>query len=194
MVRLAARERGSGRVSEDARLRAESAQIDQLLEELRGMLTPPAWLRVEQVLRRVTDLYGAGLAHLLAHAHTAGAEPGTLAGHAAADELLASLLVLHGLHPQSAEERIATALAAVRSELELAAEALVLVAVGEDGVVHLRSAGALGGGAMSARVVEGITKRAIEAAAPEVTGVEIAGMPAPPAPGLVQLRLRREGP
>jgi Fe-S cluster biogenesis protein NfuA len=179
-------------ITDEARLRAESAHIERLLDELRAMVSPPAWQRIEKLLQRVVALYGAGLAHLLEHACAAGAEPGALGRLAAADELLASLLVLHGLHPLTTEQRITRALQAVRAELELADHALVLVEISADGVVRLEASGALGGGAMSTRVAEGIVRRALEEAAPEVTAIELVGVPGARDRGPVQLRERHE--
>jgi hypothetical protein len=178
-------------VIDESGLRAESAQIARLLEELREMLTPPALQRLDQLLRRIVALYGAGLAHLLEHARASGSVGETLDRLATEDELLASLLVLHGLHPLTAEVRILRVLELVRAELGLAEHGLELVDLTE-GTVRLQARVALGGGSMSSRVAEGIIRRAIEAAAPEVTAVEIAGVPILRDPGLVQIRVRRE--
>jgi hypothetical protein len=193
VVRLAACPDREVGVIDDARLRAESGQIERLLGELRELVTPPAWQRIEQVLARVVALYGAGLEHALEHARAAGAAPAALDERLTGDELLASLLVLHGLHPLPAEERILRALAVVRAQLDLADHELVLAELTDAGVVHLEATVALGGGAMAARVAEGITRRAIEVAAPEVTAIELVTPPTRD-PGLVQIRSRRGAP
>jgi len=179
---------------DEARLRADSAQIENLMAELRELVVPAAWVRIEQTLQRVVSLYAAGLSHALTHARTAGADAHALERLTVEDELLASLLVLHGLHPWPAEQRIRRALEALRVELDLPADALILDDTVDDGVVRLRAAKALGGGAMSARLAEGIVRHAIEAAAPEVTTIEIADLPVAPDPGLVQIRRRRSAP
>lgn len=178
-------------MTDDARLRTESAQIEHLLEELRELVVPAAWQRIEQVLRRVVALYGAGLERILDHAGAAGAAPPRLAELLGDDDLLASLLVLHGLHPLSTEQRIRRALDLARTELAIDERGLELVAI-DDGVVQLRAAAALGGGAMSARVAEGVVRRALESAAPEITAVTIATPAATREPELVQIRIRRE--
>jgi hypothetical protein len=177
---------------DDDRLRAESAEIEHLLSEIQSLVTEPAWQRIERAIGRIVRLYGAGLAHALDHARRAGVEP-VFDDLLAADDLLGSLLVLHGLHPLSLEERVRRALNVVRTELGIAEAELELVAI--DGVrVELRAASALGGGAMASRVAEGAIRRVIESVAPEVTTVEIAGMSPPRDPSLVQLRTRREAP
>ena len=106
------------------------------------------------------------------------------------DELARSLLALHGLHPLTAEQRIARALAECRGQLGISDTDVVLDEPPRRRR-DLHVGVALGGGAMSGRVAEGAIRRAIEAAAPEVTTVEITGVVTREAP-LVQLRVRRE--
>jgi hypothetical protein len=176
-------------------LRTAANEIEHKLEELRAMVPPAAWLRVEDILERVVSLYGHGLDSALGHARAAGA-CGDFDERVANDELLASLLVLHGLHPLSVGERVTRAIARTHEALGADAGHVELVAVDPDGTVHLRATG-LGGGAMSARLAESALRRAIEDAAPEVPRVDIAGVPPPPAPvarepQLVQLRRSRE--
>jgi hypothetical protein len=184
MVCVAAREDGV-----IADLQAESAQLERILGELRELVNPAAWLRVEQALSITTRLYGAGLANALEHATAAGAREAELAALLDGDELLASLLVLHGLHPLTTDARVRRTAAALGSELGCALE---VVELGPSRLT-LRTNGDLGG-AMSPRVAEGVIRRALEAAAPELTAVDIVGLPVPPDPSLVQLRARREAP
>ena len=47
-------------MTDDDRLRMESAEIEQLLDEVRDQSAAPVWARVEEVMRRVVSLYGAG--------------------------------------------------------------------------------------------------------------------------------------
>src|SRR5690606_14017908 len=122
----------------DTKLAADSAQLEQLLAELRDLVPLPVWQRVEDILRRVVGLYGEGLARAIAHARGAGAIEATFDAKLAGDELLASLLVLHGLHPQSTEQRVLGAIRALTAELGLAEDVLMLVEI-RDGAVHLRA-------------------------------------------------------
>ena len=171
-------------------IEAEAAQIERILDELRAMVDPAAWLRVEHALRITTQLYGAGLRHMLEHAIAAGSDRDVLAVLADGDDLLASLLLLHGLHPLATESRVRRAVVELRAELGQEIEVIV---AGKQRV-SLRAPDGLGGGAMSARVAESIIRRAVEAAAPEVEAIDIAGLPPPPEPPLVQLRARKEAP
>lgn len=177
-------------MTDDDQLRAESLEIEQLLGEIQQLVTPPAWQRIERVLARVVRLHGAGLARALEHARGAGVAP-RFDELVASDDLLASLLLLHGLHPLAVEERVGRAVVNVRAELGIAADDLVLVTV-QDGRVELQASAELGGGAMASRVAEAAIRRVIESVAPEITTVEIHGASPTRDPSLVQLRMNRE--
>jgi hypothetical protein len=177
-------------LDDDSRLRTESAEIERLLEELREQATPAVWLRVEQLLRRVMALHGAGLARALEHARGAGVIVEVFDERVTEDDLLGSLLALHGLHPRGPEERIRRALDALCLELGCGDGALELIAI-EGGVARIRATAPIGGGAISARVAEGAIRRAIEGAAPEIETIELAGPPGARDPGLVQIRTAR---
>jgi hypothetical protein len=174
---------------EDEALRAESSQIEAILDELRALIPAPAFQRVEDVLGRVVRMHGAGLARALDFARSAGVDAIRFDELCCADDLLASLMLLHDLHPRSIAERIGAALVVLCKELGIPESALVLESLHE-GAVTLRASGSLGGGAMASRVAEGIVHRVVEAAAPEVASIEITGLPVPRDPTLVQIRTR----
>ena len=178
---------------DDARLRAEAEQLEGLLEELRELVTPAAWIRIEQVLHRVVALYGRGLAHAIDHGRAAAAGA-QFDERVCADELLASLLVIHGLHPLPLADRIMRAIERAADALGRDLPALELAGIEENGIARLRASGSFGGGAMSARVAEATVRRAIEEAAPELAGIEIEGLPVAHDPSLVQIRRTREVP
>jgi hypothetical protein len=176
---------------EEAELRAESARIEVLLADIRELVPLPAWQRVEDILRRIVRLYAAGLARSLRHARAQGVDRARFDEEVCRDELLASLLVLHGLHPQTTEQRLAAALERVRAELGVSQHALVLAGV-RDGVAKLVASEALDPGAMASSLATSLIERVLLIAAPEIDAVEISGLPAGRDPSLVQLRTSRE--
>ncbi len=180
-------------MSEDAELQAESAQIEHLLAELRELVAMPVWQRIEDVLRRIVRLYGAGLARAIAHARTTGATTEAFDAHLCEDELVASLLVLHGLHPLTTAQRVERALAALRAELQLGDEAIAIAHLGDD-AVQIAVSDTVAGGALSRGLAEGMIRRVLEAAAPELTKIEITGLVPPRDPSLVQIRTTRPRP
>ena len=121
--------------------------------------------RAEELVRLVADLYGAGLERLLEIVHEQGALTDEVADALARDDLVAGLLLVHGLHPYDAGTRIERALAGMRGEVEL-------LEVTGDGAVRLRLHGGHGCGS-STDALKTQVEEAIEAVAPEVTRIDI---------------------
>jgi hypothetical protein len=169
-------------------------RVAQLLEEVRSMAGPSAWQRVEELVQRLLELYGAGLERVIAHAVAVEGARGALAERLQRDALVSSLLALHGLHPSPTTHRVERALADVRERLGLLA--LELVALEPEGALRLRAAAdprsCPSSGATLARAIE----RTVIEAAPELASVIVEGLePAPKRPGhdLVQLGLPHGG-
>lgn len=126
---------------------------------------PVARDEARDLLRLVTDLYGAGLERLLAIADETGALDDALLSRIAADPLVGSLLLVHGLHPDSVEQRVARALEELRPQTERH-EVEVEAEVAEDGTIRLRVVGAAGCASTSAALA-GVIRAAVEDAAPD---------------------------
>lgn len=143
-------------------------QIEELLAEAKALSTEPAWERVEQAVRGIVHLYGAGLAQVLEHARTAGAVGATFDHLLAEDDLVASLLVLHALHPLDTEQRVRRVLDRIAQQagIELSLSTIA------DGVAYLDTCVPLG------RELQADIRCAIESAAPELAGIEIAALAA----------------
>jgi Fe-S cluster biogenesis protein NfuA len=177
--------------SRDEHLREASQRLERLLEDIRGMAGPSTWTRVEELVRGILELHGAGLRRLLELAGTDRSEE-PLRERVSRDELVSSLLLLHGLHPMPMAERIRVALDEMRPFLDGHSHGVELVDVQGDGVVRLRVFGSSPACPSSSAAVEHAIRRIVEEAAPEVTRIEIEGARAAPAPsGLVELKLRK---
>jgi Fe-S cluster biogenesis protein NfuA len=163
-------------------LRAVGERIEELLGQLRAAGDPATADAAEEVVRLVVELYGAGLERTVA---IAGPE---VTERLVGDELVASLLVLHGLHPKDTGARVVEALDKVRPYLGSHAGGVELVGIDPDGVVHLRLEGSCDGCPSSVQTVKLAIERAIEEAAPEVAGVEVENLTAERAPRLLQIQ------
>jgi len=130
-------------------LRATGERIEALLEAASagGRV---ARERAEELVRLVVDLYGAGLERLLDILHEAGRLDDGLLDRLAADDLVASLLAVHGLHPDDVGTRVARALDGVRPYLGSHGGDVQLLDVTDDGTVRLRMLGSCDGCASSA--------------------------------------------
>lgn len=163
--------------------RASGERIDTLLDasSAGGIV---ARERAEELVRLVADLYGAGLQRLLEVMHERGHLDDDTLDALAADDLISSLLLVHGLHPYGVEIRIEQALASVRPYLGSHGGNVELLEVTEDAVVRLRLLGSCDGCPSSSVTLQLAVEGAIEAAAPEITGIEVE-TPATEAPGNV---------
>lgn len=160
--------------------RSVGRRIEALLEAS-SAAGPAARERSEELVRLVVDLYGAGLERLLELVDGVGGLDGDLLARLADDELVASLLLVSGLHPYGLEERIARALDSVRPYLGSHGGDIEFVGVSETGQVRLRMLGSCDGCPSSSVTLELAVTEAIEAAAPETTGIVVEEAPARPA-------------
>ncbi len=159
---------------EQPSVRESSARIDALLDELDQSAVPAVMERVQELLASVMALYGAGLDRTIETLLDAGATD--LARTLADDEIVGSLFVLHGLHPDDVLTRVNGALERVRPYLGSHAGGVELLGVDDEGVVHLRLEGSCDGCPSSALTVKSAIEDAILLAAPDVVAVEAEGM------------------
>ena len=146
------------------------ARVEALLAELRaGRGGETAVATAEQIVRLLVDFYGAGLTTVVRLADPQFVDQLT------GDPLVASQLILHGLHPQSVEQRVTVALDRI--------EGATLVGVDADGNARVRLTDG-GHGCQSANARAAV-EEAVLGAAPEVTAVAIEVPPT-----LLQIGLR----
>src|SRR5277367_6740499 len=153
----------------DALWRSAGDRIQTLLDAM-SVGGTVARERAEQLVREVVELYGAGLARIVA---TIGdqADAGMLS-HLAADDLVASLLLVHGLHPHDVHRRVSDALDQVRPYLgSHGGDVHLLDIVGD--TVQLQFAGSCKSCPSSAVTLELAVEDAIRAAAPEISSIEL---------------------
>jgi Fe-S cluster biogenesis protein NfuA len=157
-------------------LRAVGDRIEELLDELHQVADPRALAIAEELLRSLTDLYGGGLERIMA---LASDDAPAFAQRLVDDELVGSLLVAHGLHPDDVETRVERALESVRPfltehdasvELDLHAAA-----------VHLRLSDAGDGCGSSGVTLQLTVETAVIEAAPEIVTIDV-DRPAPKPP------------
>jgi Fe-S cluster biogenesis protein NfuA/nitrite reductase/ring-hydroxylating ferredoxin subunit len=159
---------GPDETQDDAQWRTAGERIQNLLDASSSG-GAVARERAEQLVREVTDLYGAVLMRMMNVA--LAADPG-LADRFAADDLVASLLLVHGLHPYDVERRVSDALDSVRPYLGSHGGDVSLLGV-DDGVVRLQFQGSCKSCPSSAVTLELAVEDAVRAAAPEISSIEV---------------------
>lgn len=149
-------------------------RIEEILDRLSATGEPANVAAAEELVRCLMEFYGNGLARVL---HLLSAVPGEPLARLLGDELVASLLVLHDLHPEDRDTRIGRALDSVRQhDLEVADFDE------ETGTLRLRAAASGGCGCGSGAGAREAAEAALACFAPEVTVVEVE-----PAPALLQI-------
>lgn len=152
----------------DAQWRTAGERIQNLLDAAAAG-GAVAHQRAEELVREVAELYGAGLERMLGMA--AEVRP-DLADSFANDDLVASLLLVHGLHPHRVERRVSDALERVRPYLGSHGGDIHLLEVDGD-VVRVRFAGSCKSCPSSAVTLELAVEDAVRAAAPEISSIEV---------------------
>ena len=137
-------------------LQARLGSIEQLLQKIESAADPVLRAMVRELTETVMSLHGAGLERIVASLRADG-ESALL--RLTGDDLVSSLLILHGLHPLTIHERIHEALEKLRSN----GASLQLLSL-EDGAVRIRIAG---------RVRKQTVEDAVYQAAPDLASLMI---------------------
>jgi Fe-S cluster biogenesis protein NfuA len=152
-------------------VQAAGERIEALFEGLRSEVDQRVFDHVEELLRVLTELYGAGLARVV---ELAGTEAPALLAHLADDALVGSLLVAHDLHPDDLRTRVEAALESVRPFLGAHGGGVDLLDLDPArGAVHLRLLGSCDGCPSSAVTLRMAVERAIAEAAPEIAILDV---------------------
>lgn len=159
-------------VGEAPDLRSSGERIDALLTASASG-GAVARERAEELVRILSDLYGAGIERILEILYDSGRLDDELLALLAGDELVSGLMIVHGLHPYGVEERVERALESVRPYLGSHGGDVELLDVSEEGTVRLRLLGSCDGCPSSSVTLKLAVEGAIEDAAPEVIAIEV---------------------
>jgi Fe-S cluster biogenesis protein NfuA len=159
-------------------------RIERLLDGLRAGRDRET---AEELVRLLVGMYGEGLRRLVAL--LAGHDP-ALVHRLTEDDLLESLLLLHDLHPLDVDTRVQRALDRVRPYLGSHAGGVTYLGVDAGGVAQLRLEGSCHGCPSSTLTVRTAIEGAILDAAPELAGVEVAGVTAAEPAQTLQIGMR----
>jgi Fe-S cluster biogenesis protein NfuA/nitrite reductase/ring-hydroxylating ferredoxin subunit len=154
----------------DAQWRTAGDRIQTLLDSCAAS-GAVAYERAQQLVREVVGLYGAGLERMI----KLSGDPG-MAERLATDDLVASLLLVHGLHPHDVHRRVSDALDRVRPYLGSHGGDVDLIEVtqGPEGAgVLLAFKGSCKSCPSSAVTLELAVEDAVRAAAPEISSIEV---------------------
>ena len=147
------------------------ARVQELTGRLEDLDHPICRDLAEELTSAVVQLYGAGLERIVELADD------DTRSSLAADDLVASLLLIHDLYPVPLEERVHQALETVRPYMESHGGNVELLGI-EDGIAKLRLEGSCKSCRASSSTLELAVKQALQEAAPDLEGMDVEGIAA----------------
>ncbi len=148
--------------------------IEELLRKIESAADPSLRTTVQELVELVMSLHGAGLERILELLGGTGDSGEAAIQKLGRDELVASLLVLYGLHPLGVEARVIRALDKAGSRLRSHGGSAELLSV-QEGAVRLRLHAEGHGCGSTAQSLKEIVEEAIYQAAPDLTALNIEG-------------------
>jgi Fe-S cluster biogenesis protein NfuA len=151
------------------------ARIEELIQAVDAIADEVPRTQARELVEALLELQGAGLERLMEIIYESGLSGQAMIDELGRDELVSSLLLVHGLHPLDLESRVRKAIEAVRPRLAQHNGSVELVSVTPEGGVKLRLEGNCHGCSSSLLTLKSTIEKAIYAAAPDVTSLDVEG-------------------
>jgi Fe-S cluster biogenesis protein NfuA len=148
-------------------------RIGEIVGQLESTADPHVRALSQELLESVMAFHGAALERILEILSEVGETGKPLIAKCGHDELVGSLLLLYGLHPEDLEARVTGALKKSRVFLESHGARAELVSLREDGTVTVRLHVKSNGCGSSAGAVKSALEAAILNAAPDATSIVV---------------------
>jgi Fe-S cluster biogenesis protein NfuA/nitrite reductase/ring-hydroxylating ferredoxin subunit len=153
------------------------ARVQDLQARLESVADPATRQLADELVAALMQMYGGGLEAVLQTLFAAGPDGERLAAELAANPLVATLLLIHDLHPVPLEDRVLEALERVRPYMQSHGGQVELLSV-ERGVARIRLQGSCSDCSASSVTLELAIKQALEELAPDLDGLEVEGITA----------------
>ena len=160
-------------MAQDAKFQKQIQRIGEMVEQFESGADPNARAMARELLESLMALHGAALERILEVASESGEFGETLIRKCGQDELVSSLLLLYGLHPEGLHTRVTRALEKTRPFLESHAAEARLVSISEDGRVTLQLEVKANGCGSAAGLVRSTLEAALENAAPDAASIVV---------------------
>jgi Fe-S cluster biogenesis protein NfuA len=154
-------------------LHKQIRRIGEIVEQLESTADPNARAMAKELLESLMALHGAALERILELAAGTGEAGEAIIRKCGSDELVSSLLLLYGLHPDDLRTRVTRALEKSRSNVESHGGSAELISINQDGVVTLRLNVKSSGCGSSASSVKSMLEAAVQDAAPDATSIVV---------------------
>jgi len=157
----------------DTAIQQQMQRIGEIVEQLESNADPSTRAMAKDLVEALLAMHGAALQQILELAADAG-EPGqTLIRKCGRDDLISSVLLLYGLHPENLRSRVTYALEKTRNALRAQSASAELLSVSDDGAVTVRLEVKSTGCGSSAASVKATLEAALYNAAPDAMSIVI---------------------
>jgi Fe-S cluster biogenesis protein NfuA len=152
-------------------------RVEELIAALES--TPDERVRgqVRELIQNLLELHGTGLERVLGVVYDSGVSGSAVIDELGRDQLVSGLLLLHGLHPLDLETRVRNAIEEVKPRLSLHGGSVDLLGVTPEGRVQLKLQGNCHECPSSRLTLRFSIEEALFAAAPDLTGLDVEGLP-----------------
>jgi Fe-S cluster biogenesis protein NfuA/nitrite reductase/ring-hydroxylating ferredoxin subunit len=156
-------------------VQSQLQSIEALVNRIENVADPALKATAKDLVQSLMELHGAGIERMLEIVHQSAPSGPSIIETFGRDDHVRSLLLIHGLHPDSLETRIMQALEKTRPYLKSHGGNVNLVGVDDLGAVTLRLEGNCHGCPSSSATLKLAVEEAIYETAPDVTAILVQG-------------------
>jgi Fe-S cluster biogenesis protein NfuA len=160
-------------MEKDAAFQKQIERIGELVERLENSADPSSRATAKDLLESLMALHGAGIERMLELASETGEAGTVMIAKCAKDELVSSLLLLYGLHPDDLNTRVNKALEKTRPFLDSHGAKVEAVSVSENSSVSVRLRLKVGGCGSTATSVKATLEATLQNAAPDASAIVV---------------------
>ncbi|MFZ3333872.1 MAG: NifU family protein [Candidatus Acidiferrales bacterium] len=160
-------------MAHDTDLQKKMRRIGDMVERLESAADPSVRAMARELVESLMVLHGAGLERILELTAETGELGNGIIRKYGGDELVSSLLLLYGLHPDDMLTRVERALEKARPFLQSHSASAELISIGDDGRVSVRVHLKAGGCGSTAATAKATLEAAIQDAAPDARSIVV---------------------
>jgi len=166
-------------MANDPSLPQQAQRIAEIVEQIESTADPNLRAMAKELLESLMALHGGALERILEIAASSGEAGRQIVRECSQDEMVGSLLVLYGIHPDDLRTRVQRALDKVQPLLMSHSAQAELVSVGDDGAVTLHLTWTKQGCGSTAASVKSSLESSVQDAAPDAASIVVEETGAP---------------
>jgi Fe-S cluster biogenesis protein NfuA len=160
-------------MAQDAAFQKRIQRIAEMVEQLESAADPNARAMAKELVESLMALHGAALERILEITSEAGETGENIIRKCGHDELVSSVLLLYGLHPENLNTRVIRALEKSRVFLDTHSAHAELISITDEGMVTVRLEVKSSGCGSSAATVKSTLEASLQDAAPDAASIDI---------------------